>query len=152
MDRWSVCSTAKRSHLFRHCRNPCCTAFSCAFTGLSSALYSTCQAKELNVPILLYLAKNKREKNNNKTTKNKARGVLLQLHSSFFLHCTAITGSGLQIYKSFIWKLMHCTWWMSAYFGCSYTGMRYWKRLSMWKQIVLCVIVLNYKYCWNLSA
>lgn len=61
-DSWSVCFNTNRSHLLHHRRNPCSTAFPCTFTGLSSALYPTCQVRELNMSILLHLAKKHRGK------------------------------------------------------------------------------------------
>lgn len=116
-DSLSVCFTAKRSHLLHQHSNPSSTAFPCTFTGLSSALYSTCQDRELNMSILLHLAKRYREKS--------SRGVLLYLYFYFFL-CTVITRlSGLHIHKSFIGVLMDCTWRKSVHFGCNYSGMRY---------------------------
>lgn len=117
-DSWSVCFSSKSSHLLHHRRNPCSTAIPCTFTGLSSALYPTCQDRELNMSILLHLAEKHRGKS--------WRVVLLYVHFSLFLHCTVITGaSGLHIYESFIGELMHCTWRKSAHFGCNYSGRGY---------------------------
>lgn len=119
-DSWSVCFNANRSHLLHHRRNPCSAAFPCTFTGLSSALYPTCQVRELNMSILLHLARKKHRE-------QSRRGVLLYLHFPFFsssLYCNH-RASGLHIYKSFIGELMHCTWRKSAHFGCNYSGMRY---------------------------
>lgn len=83
-DSWSVCFNASRSHLLHHRRNPCSTAFPCRDTGpgLSSALYPTCQVRELNMSILLHLEEEKKKKNGRKSW----RGILFFFIFSFFLH------------------------------------------------------------------
>lgn len=93
----------------------------CTFTGLSSAQYPICQDGELNMSILLHLAKKK------KNAEQKAREVSFSISTfPFFLHCSVITGpSALHCCESFIGEVVHCTWRKSARFSSDYSCTRY---------------------------